>query len=95
LKRYLRFVDRQVLSSVLRAGIWLYQVSLSLAFRGACRFHPSCSRYAKEALREHGAFRGTRLAVARVLKCHPFNAGGFDPVPRAIGPREKVRRKTL
>lgn len=47
----------------------------------SCRFEPSCSRYALEALRRHGPFRGTLLAVWRVLRCNPFNAGGYDPVP--------------
>ncbi len=46
-----------------------------------CRFYPSCSTYAVEALREHGALRGLWLAVLRVLRCHPWNLGGLDPVP--------------
>ena len=46
-----------------------------------CRFHPSCSAYALEALERHGAARGTWLAVRRVGRCHPWNPGGFDPVP--------------
>ena len=81
LRRFLEFLDREVLSWTLRAGIWIYQVSLGLVFRGACRFHPSCSRYAEEAVRKHGALRGTKLSVARLLRCHPFHPGGFDPVP--------------
>ncbi|HXV61810.1 MAG TPA: membrane protein insertion efficiency factor YidD [Vicinamibacteria bacterium] len=63
------------------AGIRLYQVSLAWLFRGACRFYPSCSEYAVEAVGKHGAFRGARLASARLLRCHPFSPGGVDPVP--------------
>lgn len=48
----------------------------------ACRFHPTCSDYAAECVREHGPFRGAALAVRRVCRCHPLSAGGFDPVPR-------------
>jgi uncharacterized protein len=47
----------------------------------SCRFHPTCSSYTVEAVREHGALRGLGLGIWRVLRCHPWNAGGFDPVP--------------
>jgi len=46
-----------------------------------CRFEPTCSIYAREAIERHGLARGTLLAVKRLLRCHPFNAGGLDPVP--------------
>ena len=48
---------------------------------GACRFQPTCSEYAAIALREHGILRGSVMAVGRLLRCHPFHKGGFDPVP--------------
>jgi uncharacterized protein len=69
-------------ASVLMAPILGYQRFLSpLKPAPSCRFTPSCSSYALEALRLHGAARGTFLAVARVAKCHPLHPGGFDPVP--------------
>lgn len=58
-----------------------YRVTLSPLLGGHCRFTPSCSAYAEEAFRRHGAGRGMALALARVLRCHPFRSGGYDPVP--------------
>lgn len=55
--------------------------SLKLIFGGSCRFNPTCSGYAKEAIEKHGAFRGLFLAVKRVSRCHPLGGFGFDPVP--------------
>ena len=56
---------------------------LARPFLGArCRFHPSCSAYAEQAVREHGALRGSWLAVRRLARCHPFHPGGIDVVPR-------------
>jgi putative membrane protein insertion efficiency factor len=51
----------------------------------SCRFHPTCSAYAVEAVHRHGVLRGTLLATWRVLRCHPFHPGGFDPVPPVRG----------
>ena len=59
----------------------VYQVLVSPMFGPSCRFYPSCSNYAIEAVRLHGAARGGWLAVRRVCRCHPWNAGGNDPVP--------------
>jgi putative membrane protein insertion efficiency factor len=56
-------------------------VTLSPLLIGACRFEPSCSRYASEAILRHGARRGCRLALSRLLRCRPFGPRGFDPVP--------------
>lgn len=61
--------------------IRLYQLLISPLLGPRCRFHPSCSRYAAEALAEHGPLRGTWLAVRRIGRCHPFHPGGYDPVP--------------
>ncbi len=66
----------------LAAPIQVYRRFLSpLKPQPTCRFHPTCSHYAHEALLTHGALRGSWLAVVRVAKCHPFHPGGFDPVP--------------
>lgn len=59
----------------------LYRVAISPWLGANCRFEPSCSAYAMEALRVHGAFRGTVLAVKRICRCHPWGGSGYDPVP--------------
>ncbi|MGD9818369.1 MAG: membrane protein insertion efficiency factor YidD [Desulfomonilaceae bacterium] len=59
----------------------IYQVFLSPLFPSSCRFHPTCSEYAIEAIRTHGLFKGGFLSVRRILKCRPFGPCGFDPVP--------------
>lgn len=65
---------------VLLGGIALYRLTLSRWLGGQCRFSPTCSRYAEEAIRTHGAARGSLLAAHRVLRCNPFGRGGLDPV---------------
>jgi putative membrane protein insertion efficiency factor len=62
-----------------------YQLALSPFSGGACRFVPSCSEYATDAVAEHGPVRGLWLAVQRVARCHPFARHGYDPVPRRHG----------
>jgi hypothetical protein len=61
--------------------IRLYQVLTPSSFRGACRHLPTCSEYAREAIARHGVWRGCRLALARVGRCHPLGTAGYDPVP--------------
>jgi putative membrane protein insertion efficiency factor len=70
-----------VIAAILKGVVRAYQVTLSPIFGGSCRFDPSCSHYAIEAIDRHGAWRGTRLAGARLLRCHPFGSAGYDPVP--------------
>ncbi len=60
-----------------------YRRWVSPALPARCRFHPSCSAYALEAVTRHGAWRGSWLATRRLLRCHPFHPGGYDPVPPA------------
>jgi hypothetical protein len=64
--------------------IWLlriYQYAISPMLGRSCRFHPSCSEYAVEALQRHGALKGSWLAIRRIGRCHPWHPGGYDPVP--------------
>ena len=58
-----------------------YQVSLGQLLPASCRYFPSCSAYAIEAIEKHGAARGAWLAAKRIARCHPFRPGGYDPVP--------------
>jgi putative membrane protein insertion efficiency factor len=74
-------------SKILIAFVRVYQYTISPLLGPRCRYYPSCSSYAVEALREHGALRGLGLATWRLLRCNPFSNGGYDPVP----PRHKGR----
>ena len=80
-----------IVSPVKSPGAWLllllvrfYMILLSPFFGGTCKFHPSCSNYAYEAIALHGARRGLVLALKRLLRCRPFTKGGFDPVPEVV-----------
>ncbi|MBF0125723.1 MAG: membrane protein insertion efficiency factor YidD [Magnetococcales bacterium] len=70
-----------MLQKFLLGLIRLYQLLIAPVLPGSCRFYPSCSRYATDALLRHGSAKGSWLALRRLGKCHPFHPGGFDPVP--------------
>jgi putative membrane protein insertion efficiency factor len=71
-----------VLKFILIALIRLYQITVAPLLGPRCRFTPSCSAYAAEAITEHGPFVGMWLALKRIARCHPWGGFGFDPVPR-------------
>ncbi|MCS7010993.1 MAG: membrane protein insertion efficiency factor YidD [Anaerolineales bacterium] len=78
LPRTPRYWPRLVLLALIR----LYQYTLAKTLpANTCRFYPSCSHYGYQAIYKHGALKGSLLAVWRVLRCNPFNPGGYDPVP--------------
>ena len=67
--------------SALRGLIRVYQLLVSPLSQPSCRFYPTCSEYARQALSKHGPFKGGWLALTRLLRCHPWHPGGPDPVP--------------
>jgi putative membrane protein insertion efficiency factor len=69
------------MKSIVLALIWLYRTFLSGLKPPVCRFYPTCSAYAAEAIKLHGLMKGMGLALRRLGRCHPFHPGGFDPVP--------------
>lgn len=81
------------MTPVLKLLVRLYQLTLGTVLPSACRYQPTCSNYALEALRLHGAGRGSLLALRRLLRCNPFFVGGFDPVPPVTDPEPANTRK--
>jgi putative membrane protein insertion efficiency factor len=71
----------RVVRTALVLAVRGYQVAISPLLPPSCRYYPTCSHYAVEALERHGAWRGSWLALRRILRCHPFRPGGYDPVP--------------
>jgi putative membrane protein insertion efficiency factor len=68
-----------MIARVLIFGVWVYRATLGHFLGGHCRFHPSCSQYAIDALTKYGAWRGSWKATRRILRCHPWGGGGYDP----------------
>ncbi len=77
------------MARLLRLLVRFYQYTLGAVLPNACRYQPTCSHYALDALREHGAARGSWLTLRRILRCHPFAAGGIDPVPTAAATKQR------
>lgn len=69
------------MNKVLLYIIKFYQLCISPYKPSCCRFYPTCSYYTYEAIQKYGALKGTYLGIRRILKCHPFHKGGYDPVP--------------
>ena len=75
------FQPGKILAKPLLGLVWLYRHTVSPLLGMPCRFQPTCSEYATEALRTHGAFKGSWLVIRRISRCHPWGGSGFDPVP--------------
>lgn len=91
-------VPSRVVSFLLLACIRVYQLTIGpvlplvMGPGAGCRFHPTCSHYAQEAVRRHGPLAGSWLALKRIMRCQPFHPGGIDPVPAAPATRVRVCR---
>lgn len=72
---------KKILVNILLIPIYIYRAVISPVIGPSCRFTPTCSKYAIEALKKHGPFKGLYLTVKRILRCHPWGGSGFDPVP--------------
>jgi putative membrane protein insertion efficiency factor len=79
------FFAATIVSLLLRALIRSWQLFLSPVLPPSCRYFPSCSHYAAEAIETHGPWRGGLMAARRVCRCHPWSGGGYDPVPLPSG----------
>lgn len=82
----------KTVTALLIGIIRVYQWTISAVTGPTCRFEPTCSAYAVEAMRRHGPLRGTWLAVRRVGRCHPWHAGGYDPVPAPTAGHDGIGR---
>ncbi len=76
----MKYINK-IISFILLQPIYFYKKVISPLTPPSCRFTPSCSTYAVEAIKKHGAFKGLYLAVKRILSCHPWGGSGYDPVP--------------
>ena len=71
----------RIIKNIILKILRFYQIFISTFTRPSCRFYPTCSEYAYQAFENYGVFRGSFLTIKRILKCHPFHPGGYDPLP--------------
>lgn len=71
----------KAVARILEILVWIYRLCISPLLPQSCRYTPTCSQYAIDALRRHGPFRGTWLTMRRIARCHPWGGSGYDPVP--------------
>ncbi|WP_057735599.1 membrane protein insertion efficiency factor YidD [Liquorilactobacillus uvarum] len=81
------------MSKLLITLVRAYQKFISPFFPPSCRYYPTCSQYMLEALKKHGALKGTLMGIARLLRCHPFVRGGYDPVPEYFSLKRNQKGK--
>lgn len=79
-----------LLKTILLSIIRCYRFTISCFLGHCCRFEPSCSSYALDAIQTHGSVKGLMLSIRRILRCHPWSSGGLDPVPKALNKRNNV-----
>lgn len=77
MKNLLKKIPEYILTTLIR----FYQTAISPHTPAACRFTPTCSQYALEAIKKYGVFKGSLLAIKRIIRCHPWGGSGYDPVP--------------
>lgn len=78
------------MKTVVLALIRIYKAAVSPSLSPACRFYPTCSQYAYDAVQRYGLFRGGAMGLKRLARCHPWHPGGYDPVPVDLSLRRKV-----
>jgi putative membrane protein insertion efficiency factor len=71
----------KLLRCVFVAAIWIYRAAASPLFPPSCRYHPTCSAYALEAIEKYGPLKGGLIGLKRIMRCHPWRPGGYDPLP--------------